>query len=305
MKFLFTCMLVCCGILQAQACDVCGGAGSQLPGMLPMYANHFIGLQAQYRSFSSTHPGLTESSPATKSEDYYRTLQVWGRYNIGSRLQVYGFVPYQNNTQQTRGTATTTSGIGDVSLLVNAALVRTSDTADAEVKHLLLAGGGVKMPTGRHNGATALDRSGLPNMQPGTGTWDFTLNVNYTLRYGNNGLYADAMYMLTTADAQSYKYGNRMAAGVIAFRSLMQGNLSLLPQAGIRYEYTLHDYDNYERKWLNEQTGGNMLLGTAGIQASWKRMGMQLTGYLPLQQHYADGYVQARFRLDAGLFILL
>ena len=141
-------------------------------------------------------------------------------------------------------------------------------------------------------------------MQPGTGSWDFMVNANYTLSHRKVGLNADAAYTFTTVNKESYKYGNRFNAGLIAFYSLKVKSVNIIPQAGLRYDYTLHDYDNYDRKWLNDQSGGYMCFASAGVQAYYKKTGARFTYQLPLSQHYGAGYVTAQQKLDAGIFLL-
>ncbi len=305
MKYFFSLVLVMLGIFaNSYACDVCGGsAGNQYLGILPKANLNFIGIQYQYNSFESNHPSLFENRPNERSKDYYNTFQVWGRYVAGKRLQLFAFVPYRYNSQQKDSVRTSSTGIGDVSVLANVVLLNNEET-DGKWQQQLLAGGGVKMPTGRYTGITALDRQGLPNMQPGTGSWDFMLNANYTLRRGNIGFNADAAYTITLPNGEDYKYGNRLNAGLLGFYTWNTGNISILPQVGFRYEYTLHDYDNYSRKWLNEQSGGYMCFATAGIQAYYRKLGARVTYHLPVEQHYAAGYVTARQRIDAGIFFL-
>lgn len=285
------------------ACDVCGCSSSnQFLGVLPQYHKNFIGLQYLYNSFEGNHPSLFENKPDEHSEDYYRTVQLWGRYNVGKRIQLFGFVPYRFNRQITDGIESRKEGLGDVSVLVNYLLLK--DKATGEWQHQLLAGGGLKLPTGAYTGITAQDKLGIPNMQPGTGSWDFIANANYTVRHEKLGFNADASYTMTTVNSDKYKYGNRLNAGLLGFYTLQHKEVTFLPQVGFRYEYALHDYDDYARKWLNEQSGGYLAFATAGVQSYYKQWGLRITCQLPVAQHYSNGYVTAGYKLDAGLLFL-
>lgn len=306
MKHILCCMLLCTGaVISSFACNTCGSSSTgQSLGLLPSMHKHFAGVQYQRRIFSSIHTALAENNPAEHSEEHYNTFQVWGRYHLGERVQVFGFVPYQVNIQRKGGSATQISGVGDVSVLANVALIRTEDE-EAKWNSVLLAGGGVKAPTGAWSSVNVTDRNGLPNMQPGSGAWDFIMNANYTLQNGQWGSNAEASYTVTTVSEDGYKYGNKLSAGLLAFYKWQKGNFAMLPQAGARCEYALHDYDNYKRKWLNEQTGGCLIYGSIGLQAYYKRAGLQLNYLLPLPSYYAGGNVTAGYSASAGLFILL
>ena len=288
----------------ARACDVCGGSASnQYSGILPKSTYNFIGIQYAHNSFSSAHPSLFENRPDERSTDYYNTAMVWGRYNIRPRLQVFAFLPYRYNLQRNDTGATSMSGIGDVSFLASFILLK-DDPEGSGLEQQLLAGAGLKLPAGRYTGVTARDRQGLPNMQPGTGSWDLIANANYTLRHRSSGINLDGSYTATTAAKDQYKYGNRLSVGLLVFRAFRLREFSIMPQAGIRYEYALHDYDNYERRWLNAQSGGYMTFATLGAQVSRKRLGLRCSYQLPVAQHYGAGYVTARSKIDTGLFLL-
>lgn len=305
MKYLLS-SLLCLGfmVMDVRACDVCGcSAGNQSLGILPHYQSRFLGIQYLYNSFESNHPSLFENKPDEHAIDHYHTIQLWGRYNIGKRLQLFGFLPYKYNTEQKDGVQTINSGLGDASVMANILIVKEKD-GNRKWQHQLLAGGGLKLPTGSYTGISEQDKQGIPNMQPGTGSWDFLANVNYTIRRKNTGLNADLAYTMTTANGQNYKFGNRFNAGLLGFYTISKDEWSLIPQIGFRYEYALHDYDNYSRKWLNEQSGGYLSFATIGLQGYYGKWGARLTYNLPMAQQYGNGYVTALRKLDAGILFL-
>ncbi len=238
-----------------------------------------------------------------RAYEFNNTIQLWGRYYVGSRVQLFGFVPYHLNAGSDAGTAIKTNGIGDASLLANVVIVK--DDSNCKVwHHTLLAGGGVKMPTGKYTGITTLDEEGLPNVQAGTGSWDFIVNANYTVRRQKVGANVDVSYTMTTANTADYKYGNRLNSGLLAFYWWQKNKLSLLPQGGVRFEYSLHDYDNYKNKWLNESSGGTIVFGTVGAQSFYGRYGAKVMYSIPLAQNYAANNVTVNPRLETSVFFL-
>jgi hypothetical protein len=288
----------------AAACDLCGcSANNQYLGILPQFYKQFIGLQYQYTSFSAKQASLMDPADYERAYAFNNTLQLWGRYYIGNRLQLFGFVPYHMNSGNDAGSPFKTNGIGDVSVLANVVVIK--DDSDCKSwHHALLAGGGVKMPTGKYTGITTLDEQGLPNVQAGTGSWDFVVNANYTVRREKIGINADASYTMTTVNTAGYKYGNRLNTGLLGFYWWAKNSLSVLPQAGIKYEYSLRDYDNYERKWLNEASGGEIVFGSVGVQSFYKRYGAKVMYNIPIAQHYSDGNVTVKPRLETSVYFL-
>lgn len=298
-------ILLACSMLtvipELYACDVCGSASvSQSFGLLPQFSGHFAGVQYQYAHSLSNHPGLLDKDPAEHAAQYFNTVQVWGRYQLSSRLQLFAFVPYVYNVNND-GNHSSLQGIGDVSVSLNTVLLQSERQ---EKKQILLAGAGLKLPTGVYKGIADADRNGLPNMQAGTGSADVLLNGNYTYKKGKAGFNLDASAVVTTANSSGYKYGNRFALGALAFYWLEWKQFRLVPQAGLRQEYTLHDYEHYKRKWLNEQSGGYVSFFSAGTQAYCRKWGLKAMIHLPLLQDYASGIVHIRPRVESGIFFL-
>ncbi|MEZ5018395.1 MAG: hypothetical protein R2800_15145 [Flavipsychrobacter sp.] len=303
MKRLMYGLLLLSASVPASACDVCSAStGGQSLGMLPQLHRHFVGVQYQYRHFSSLQKGLTDASASKTSEQYFQTMQLWGRYTVGEKIQLFGFLPYHSNASRVDGINTIMQGVGDATFLANVILLKSADTA--KWKHTLQAGAGVKMPLGSYKGITELEQQGLPNIQPGSASWDFPVNANYTIKYKRVGANLDANYTITTANSDSYKFGDRLSTQLTTFYQWQQGKVTVLPQLGMRYEYSLHNYDNYKRKWLNTQTGGTIIYASAGAQVYYGKAGIQLSYYKPMTQQYASGNVIANSRADIGFVYL-
>lgn len=285
-----------------QACDVCGcSVSSQSLGLLPQFSKHFVGVQYLYATSQSSHPSLFEGKPNEESSQVYQYTQLWGRFQINKRFQLFAFVPYVHNSNTELGNKTISSGIGDASAMVNYSFLIAEK---ANRKSMLLGGIGIKMPTGAFNSGSNAQRNGLPNTQTGTGSWDAVSNINYTQKGKKWGFNIDASYTLTTANKWQYKFGNRANLAAVAFYWLEYKQLKIVPQTGIRAEHALHDYDHYGKKWLNEKTGGVMTFATLGTQLFFKNFGAKATVSVPAYQQYAAGYVRSNSRFEGGIFIL-
>lgn len=287
----------------AMGCDMCScSSAGQYLGILPGHYRHFAGLQYLYTGFSTSQPSISDPEVSVHAHEFINTMQAWGKYSIGSRVQLFAFVPYHNKAGRNEGTPFSTSGVGDVSALANYVLL--NHRQKGKYTHTLIAGGGIKAPTGRYIGISELDRRGLPNVQAGTGSWDGVVNANYTVWRNKTGLNAEAAYTLTTANADQYKYGNKLSTAITAFYTVSKGKWTMLPQVGMRYEYALHDYDNYSRRWLNKVSGGQLMFATAGIQAYYNRLGARATYSLPVMQNFSSGFTTSMHRAEAGIFFL-
>lgn len=303
MKKLFLFLAILSGTNYTNACNVCGSsAGNQYLGILPNSKSSFAGVQYQYREFQSTHETIESAGPET-SRDYYHTAQVWGRFNLFRNLQLFAFVPYVYNERVENSIYSRNTGLGDVTLLVNYRILGANSTGK-EWQHSLLAGGGVKLPTGKYDRNDIRYNEGLPNIQPGTASFDFILNTNYTLQRNNTGINADISYVITTPNKDQYKFGNRLSAGLLAFHNFAIKQLKLIPQAGSRYEINELDYSNYYYSVKNMYSGGNQLFASAGLQAFCSNIGAQAMLHIPLSQNYSDGMVKSKYKTELGIYFL-
>ncbi len=282
------CMFSACPI---SACDICGcGVGNFYMGLLPNFKNHFIGLRYQYVRY---HTQLT--GDATQfSNDRYRTIEIWSGWNIGKKWQVITFVPYQINKQVTDDGIKNNQGIGDVTVIANYALVHTRNARkDGNmVDQQLSIGGGITLPTGRFNVET-IDPSvpGEVNSQNGTGSTNFIVDALYTINVNNIGFNASANYKVNTPNKMDFKYGNRFTANAVAWYRLRSTGFGISPNIGVSYE---HSAFNQLTKSAIDQTGGNALLGTAGVEINHNKIAVGLNAQLPFTQNFSEGQTQIR-----------
>jgi hypothetical protein len=302
MKYIFMPLLLIALSTQLFACDVCGGASGNYLGILPQYSRHFAGLSMQYQAFESTHPVMLGETEPVISINRVRTLTAWGRFYPAKRLQLFAFVPYTYNTATEPQGTVIMQGLGDIRILANYMLLNTDGT-DKKLKHMLLLGGGLKMPTGRND---FLNSEGLilSNMQPGTASWEPVINGNYTLRSADLGWNLDLSYKFGTANKRDYRYGDKLNAALLGFYQLDLKKLLLLPQAGFRYEYAQTDHSSYYYRIPNSYSGGTQTYAAAGMGIYYGRVAVTLNASVPLWQNYAGGLVQAFNRYETQLQFL-
>lgn len=286
----------------ASACDICGcSASANFLGILPQYNKHFIGLSYQYQSFTTTHPEQDGIS-AAQSRDYFHTVTAWGRFYPLKRLQVFAFVPYQYNYAIEDGKTTLLNGIGDVTLSANYLIIKDKNIGEGW-QHNLVAGAGIKAPTGRTG---IINNEGIivNNMQPGTGTWDFVGSTIYTVRHKKLGANVEASYRIGTVSSRGYRYGNRLNAAATAFLWQNAGKVNLLPQAGIKYLQSDKDFTSYEYQVSNPYSGGRQWYGCAGVGMYLKQISFTAMYNLPLSSSYAQGLVTNHSRYEFQILYL-
>ncbi len=287
---------------EVRACDMCGGGSSgQYIGLLPAFSRNFAGLQYSHAAFHGSFPSAYSGRPNERTTDHYNTLQAWGRQRIGSRYQVFAFVPYQYNVRYKDGIRRQTSGLSDITVLATRILL---DRHTGPWQHMAFAGLGAKLPTGAYANNNGTSADAAPALSPGTGSWDALLTANYTLRKGRAGVNLEGGYTIATPSPDKYRYGNKLNADLTALYTANAGRWTLMPQAGARYEYAAADLYNYERGWVNDYSGGQRLYGLFGLQVARGSCGLRLAGLLPVSQHYAGGEITARYKTETTFFIL-
>lgn len=271
------------------ACDVCGcSAGTNNLGILPQFQRHFVGMRLNYRGFESHHHGTTYS------QENFTTAELWGRFNPHRRWQIFAFVPYNIYQQNMNGDIRRNTGLGDVTLLSNFTLTNPDRYLDSDWKHNLMAGAGLKIPTGAWNRQLVNGTEQNPNLQPGTGSVDYMVNAIYTLRYKQWGLNTDVVYRLNSRNPSDFRFGNRFTAGSRAFYWLQSGKIGLLPSAGAGFEYGRHDLDE---GLLVSESGGHCLMGVGGFDIYTPHFSAGVSYQQPLVQELGGGHIQANGRL--------
>lgn len=313
MKKLALVALLIAASLYAHSCDVCGCSAQGLSqGLLPGVSSHFVGLRYHYRGFRSEHPPLFADPGVPQwSEDHFSTAEIWGRWAFLPRFELFAFVPlnYYSINRFEAGTATgrdIQSGLGDVSVLLNSVVMRTRDPLNV-VQHKLLAGIGVKAPTGRFGRTDAELGIVIPNMQMGTGSWDFSAVLNYRISAKSWGLNAGGSYRRNAPNVVRYQFGDVTAFNLDFFRLLKLNNdkVVFIPQVSANWQHFAKDYRNKSRSEINEYSGGNFLFASAGIDVYVGAIGFSSKIEIPVYQNFAQGYVKSQIRYSAGITWLI
>jgi len=290
----FILSLICISVLvsEGKACSICGcGGGNLYLGLLPDFKYQFFGLRFQSAQY---HTQLV-SDPSQYSTNDYHSVELWGGVRLGKKFQVLAFMPYYMNKQVDDDGTSYTHGLGDITIMGQYLVFKSSKHASRNtINQQLWLGGGIKLPTGPFN-ANVLDSNTTVadiNAQIGTGSVDFLINGMYSLNIRNFGVSVSANYKINTVNGDQYKYGNKFQSNLIAFYHFGGMQTTITPNVGLGYEnVAINKLQNKSVQF----TGSQVMTAIAGVEFDFGKVGVGINGQIPLAQNFAEGQTKMRY----------
>lgn len=291
---------------QATACDICGcGIGNSYIGILPDYSKHIFGIRYRYNSMF-THVGVGGNFTYLTSKENYRTIEAWSGWNIGKKWRIMAVVPYSINETINGGITGSKSGPGDIMLSGAYEMLNRKNTSNTNklIVQSLWIGGGIKLATGKYSPADKSTSNESGNLfQLGTGSNDFNVNAMYDVRLQDFGVNLLSNYRITTANRYHYEYGDKFNINTQAYYKFrIKSKVMIAPNAGVQYETAGDDVDNGFKVAVS---GGQMLLGTVGIETAFKKIAIGANYQTPFSQNLAKGILKANDRLMMHIAVML
>ncbi len=284
-------MFVLINIQITEACDICGcSIANGSSSILPQFQKNFIGIRGSYARYNSHH--IDDQQNINRETSI--STELWGRFYLRKRLQLIAALPYNIKSQVEKGTKTEIKGIGDATLGINYTLVNINKDS-LKWKHLLLAGAGIKLPTGKSNIHTGNDETNIA-LQPGSGSFDYLFNVLYTVRRRKLGISNDVQYRLNYENPDKYQFGDKLSlASRIFYWKNITRSCSVLPYTGVLLENMGKDYQN---GYAQDATGGHIYCITMGCEVYYKSLLLAFNYSHPFNQNLSDGNVKSFPRLQ-------
>ena len=292
-KYLLCALLLTFAPQQVLACDACGcSATGNGIGLLKQSNKNFVALQYTLLHFQGTDSALNTDS----ANDFFHQTQLRARFKLGKRLQFMATIPYKSNIRQGESPVHT-SGLGDISLLLNAILVKKSMEKAAFRWNL---GGGIEIPTGKyqHNAQEGRQPNGF---NIGTGSWNIFLQNVFTYQYQNFGSRLTFTGKTHTENKVLYRFGNQLSTSLQVFWRKESTIGTIVPFAGVYGEFIGQD-KLYSYPEIH--TGGKAWYANAGLQYTKNNIVFGIQGYLPLQQNYAGNTTENLYRINTSLAFL-
>lgn len=183
------------------------------------------------------------------------------------------------------------SGFGDVLVMGRYAL-------HASTRHLLVANGGVKFPTGEYRLRNGDGNINEPTIMPGTGSYDFILSGYYRYQWQPRKLESDIslQYRLNTENDLDYRFGNAATLN-LGLNYRPAGKLVLSAQINMRHAQ--------RDKFIGEgvpSTGNTMIYLTPGVRVeSTDNTAFYAHLQIPVYQHVNEVNIVPNYGLVFGV----
>ncbi|MBL0014196.1 MAG: transporter [Flavobacterium sp.] len=274
-------------------CDACGcSASGGSMGFASMLNSNFVGVRYFSQQYKSTD-GLYSNS--LWYQENFNTVQVWARIPVLKRLQVSVLLPYHFHSRDTKTGNQNISGLGDMTVLAMYQLYQTHRDSTF-FAHTWQVGGGFKAPTGKFDDTNS--GSVNPSFQVGTGSWDYLIASEYTIRRKKFGLNSMLNYVVKTANTKFYRFGNQFNYAATVFYLYEKNRYSFAPQVGFAGEVYA---SNYQRNQIVRDTSGDVLFSRFGFELGKEKFSIGANAMIPINQNLAGGNVEAQFRWSVNL----
>jgi hypothetical protein len=317
MKELKRLLVLCCLVHSCNivACDICGN----YMGITPYDNKSSISFLHRYRIFNGyrnyqsqshffpksayrvAHADELSDSSITKnysSKDFesYKIFELRFKYFVLKRLELNVFVPLLNNKSKADNQYISHTGLGDVSF--NAGYHIIIPNADKKVRYKLILGAGIKLPTGNYYAHDAFsDR--LPfEMQPGTGSVDGFVYLNYVVMTKRIGASVSLNYKANGQNKFHEKLCNSHNDFASVFYKVSIKNVRLYPSVQANYENTKGLSIKNE---LQKNTDMNSLLLGPGLDMYYKSFSINLAWQFTAYEEVKNGNLKSAGRLSCAL----
>lgn len=299
------------------ACDICG----LYMGITPYDHKNSISFLHRYRVFNGyrnyqkqsrffppsaykvSHGQQPQDTGILQTQNYsskdfesYKLVELRCKYFITNRFETNLFIPVLDNKSKKDDLYLHHTGFGDVSL--NVAYHIIIPKASQPIRHKLLVGLGMKLPTGNYYAHDA-NSNRLPfEMQPGTGSYDGFGYINYVVmgkRYGAN---LNLNYKQNGQNKYREHLGNSHNDILSLFYKFSYQSVIFYPSIQANYEYTKGIYVTHH---LQKNTGINSLLLGPGLDLYYQSFSINMGWQFTVMEEVRDGMLKSAGRINIGI----
>lgn len=300
---------LCLLALPLHACDVCG----IFLGIQPNDRASSFGLVYRMRYLEGRfappppsplkHGGAEDLPVPTHRTETYQALELRADIRLDERWSIWAMLPVVNNYASSNGGVDADIyGVGDPTVLGRWIAVNTRQYNDSvRWRHRLTVGVGPKLPIGPRT-MTYDDRPVDHDLQPGTGTVDGILSLEYLVRRGTWGVGLSSVTRLNSRRTDGFRAAHGYNGTLEMFRVFEGERVQWMPSVGGYVE--VMSQDRYAGT-ADSATGGTTFFSHAGIKAWRKQWGAHVHWQHALAQRKGRDMMPDQERVLLGLTYIL
>jgi hypothetical protein len=281
-------------------------------GVLPYESKNSIALYTRYRAFKNEYySGANEwfpdgslfktahssSSEKISSYEVFRAYELRGRWFVRPKWELDVNIPYVQSVESEGVNKSTTKGLGDLSFSVMRHIV--SESCDRQFKNRLIVGGGIKLPTGRNDFMLSNGQRAAFYNQPGTGSIDYNLSVNYAIAYKKLGYSISTNFRYNTTNTFNERLSSiANVSSMLFYKWNVNDAWMVVPSLINTFEKTKGVRIGSE---LQKGTAMQLMMMGAGLQIIHKRIALDSQLFLPLDEPKSINSQQSTIRIVIGL----
>lgn len=308
-----TALAVLCMVFNAHACDICGS----FIGVTPYDNQSGFMIQHRYVLFSRLD---LEGQPALPSQAYrvapthsvlhaghdsagalvgdfesFKTFDIRGKWFLHRRVELNGLLPFVMNRSRASGELSKLSGLGDAAEWIGFHVIRRTEE---DFRQRLIVGFGLKFPTGNNAVKTIDGERAYLYLQPGTGSFDQTAYIQYSLSLGAWGASLNANGKRNGTNAYNEQIAPSATGNVNFFRMFKRNETVIMPQVQFSGETT----PGFAVNNVHQQNSAmGLVMGGAGCDAFFGQLGVHVSALIPLTQIRSENIPGATLRVVAGI----
>lgn len=308
-----TAFAVSCMVFSAHACDICGS----FIGVTPYDNQSGFMIQHRYVLFSRLdvqgqpmlpsqayrvapphsvlHTGHDTATAMAGDFESFKIIDVRGKWFLHPRVELNALLPFVMNRSRASGELSKLSGFGDAAVWVGVHVIRRTEE---DFRQRLIVGLGLKFPTGNNNATTADGARAYLYLQPGTGSFDQTAYIQYSVSLNKWGFSLNANGKHNGTNAHNEQIAPSATANLNFFRMFKRNETVVMPQVQF-YGETTSGFTVSDVQQPNSAMG--LVMGGAGCDAFFGQLGVHVSALFPLAQITSPDIPGATLRVVAGI----
>jgi hypothetical protein len=230
----------------------------------------------------------------THEEFYHFTLGA----NPSEKVTFFAEIPYvvrgltEVEDHDRVGEKEVSEGIGDLNCFLTYRFLRQGE-------NYLGAVGGVKFPTGETKELNSQKVRFEPELQPGTGSYDYPFGAVYQLRVNSFVFRGNAVYVIKTQGDQDFEWGDLFSTSLFIDYIIHSGN-NAETKIGLDLNFQHEGKQSHHGSKINDSGGTTLFLGPALTIKAGDHVWIFVNFLFPVHQNLGGVHQELDFVWSAG-----